>query len=270
MNNSERWGGFVRDGAATFRCEGLNMQTGVILAGGKSERFGGPNALPKPAVMLAGQPMLLHVAASLVRAGCGRIVVLTGANHARMRDALGMTTDTGRFSTGDTTDVLFSLRFSGDEAGTGGRLAHVTSDEFADGTLVCYTDVFTDFDLIALQELKARRAATLALLAVNPRQPWGELALNGDTVTAFNEKPVAVDRWINGGFFAADARLLGAIRAESDSLERDVIRRLVEQEAVVAQRHTGWWASVNTAKELRQVEDNPNASLLTRADLSLV
>ncbi|SIT90404.1 glucose-1-phosphate cytidylyltransferase [Yoonia rosea] len=246
------------------------MQTGVILAGGKSERFGGSGALPKPVVLLAGRPMLLHVAASLVRAGCERIIVLTGANHTRMRDALNMTRDIGRFSTDETSDIPFTLRYSGDEAGTGGRLAHVTEDEFGDGALVSYTDVFTDFDLAALRTHRARHAATMSMLAVNPLQPWGELALTGDTVTAFNEKPVALDRWINGGFFSADARLLASIRADSDSLERDVMRRLVAQETVVAQRHTGWWASVNTAKELRQVEDSPYGAFLNRTDPSIV
>lgn len=246
------------------------MQTGVILAGGKSERFGGPNALPKAAVMLAGKPMLLHAAASLVRAGCGQVIILTGSNHARMRDALGMSGDAGHLSVAGRKDVPFSLRFSGDATGTGGRLRYVTADEYADGALVSYTDVFTDFDVAALQALRTQRDATLALLAVNPRQPWGELGLSGDKVTDFVEKPLATERWINGGFFAADARLLGAIQSDSDSLERDVITRLIGHGQVVAQRHTGWWASVNTAKELRQVEDSIEASLLKTANPVMV
>ncbi|WP_341368437.1 sugar phosphate nucleotidyltransferase [Yoonia sp. BS5-3] len=196
------------------------MKTGVILAGGKSERFGGVNALPKPAVQIGETPMVLHAAGALVRAGCRHVIVLTGANHDRLQQALGLSDNEGMLTVGDGATVPFTLRFSGEATGTGGRLLYVSAEEFAPGVLISYTDVFSDFDPATLSDLQVQKGVTLVMLAVNPRQPWGELEFDGDRVSGFREKPVLRGTWINGGIFAAGPELQDAIHAPSDSLEQ--------------------------------------------------
>lgn len=251
--------------AERCRFEGRKMQTGIVLAGGKSERFGGASALPKPAVPLQGTPMVLHAAAALARAGCQRIIVLTGANHGRLREALKMSGDDGDLLLEGLPPIPLTLRYSGDDSGTGGRLNYVQRAEISEGALISYTDVFADFDLTALSDLRVERRVTMALLAVNPRQPWGKLELqDDDTVIGFHEKPVDPNTWVNGGFFAVGPALHDAIHADHEDLEREVIGRLVAERMIVVARHRGWWASVNSAKELRQMVESTSFQSLAR------
>ncbi|MCG3267177.1 sugar phosphate nucleotidyltransferase [Yoonia sp. I 8.24] len=225
--------------------------TGVILAGGKSERFGGVEALPKPAVLINGIPLVVHAATQLIRAGCRRIIVLTGANHVQLQAALALPSAAGRLTVGPDQSAKITLRFSGNDTATGGRLAQLSRAELADGALISYTDVFADCDLTQLLDLRRDTHASLAMLAVNPRQPWGALELQGTRVVDFAEKPIRQDEWINGGIFAADATLLDAIETPQDALEGPVMARLIARQSVQALRHTGWWRAVDTTKDRR-------------------
>ncbi len=245
------------------------MATGIVLAGGKSERFGGADALPKPAVLIQEVPMVLHVAATLVRAGCRHIIVLTGANHNRLRLALQMGGDTGSLCLAGFPAVPVTLRYSGDDTGSGGRLRYITAEEFGDGALMSYTDVFTDYDLARLAQLRVERSATMALLAVNPRQPWGRLELDNGMVTRFLEKASDPAIWINGGFFATGPEIRSAVCSDHEDLEKQVMERLIANKMVVAAQHPGWWTSIDSPKDLRQFINCPNASMLVQGRPSI-
>ncbi|KQI72966.1 hypothetical protein AN191_03400 [Loktanella sp. 5RATIMAR09] len=221
------------------------------MAGGNSERFGGIGACPKPAIEIAGLPLVLHAAAKLVHAGCQRIIVLTGENHDQLQYRLGLSSRFGRLELGGTAHVSFELRFSGINVATGGRLARLQKQELGDNALLSYTDVFSDCDLGELISLRRQAKAGLAVLAVNPRQPWGLITMDHNRITAFSEKPVADNQWINGGFFALDASILDAIQQPEDRLEDQVIERMIAQNTAVALPHKGWWRSIDSPKDVQ-------------------
>ncbi len=225
--------------------------TGVILAGGTSERFGGAAGCPKPAVDLAGAPLVLHVGARLAAAGCEKIVVLTAENHDQLRSRLGLSSRFGQLNIAGKSGISFELRFSGREVATGGRLAYLQKEELGDNALLSYTDVFSDCDLTELIAVRQAANASLAVLAVNPRQPWGLITMDQNRIAAFREKPTLPDCWINGGIFAADASLLDAIKRPDDQLEDQVMQRLITRNAAVAMRHARWWRSIDTPKDVR-------------------
>lgn len=233
---------------------------GAILAGGESLRFSGGDGLPKALAPLGASPMVLHVAAGLVCGGAGRIVVLTGRNHARVCAGLGL----DPLSTGapfyvqcagrPERTVPFEVRFSGERAGTGGRLLCLTPEEMAGGALVSYSDILTDAPLARLWE-SCVGGIDLCLLAVNPPAPWGEIRLGqDDTVIGFAEKPVDPDRWINGGVMAMSGEVQKRVGAEAEMLEHAPMQRLVEAGRVRALRHRGAWRAVDTPKDLRAAE----------------
>ena len=228
--------------------------TGIILAGGRGQRMGGLGDVPKPLVEVRGAPLVLHVAGRLARAGADRIIVLTGASHARIADGLELPDGSGALVLADGVEVPIELRFSGDEAGSGGRLLAISPDEIGSAALLSYTDIVCDADPQDLLSLRQAHDATVAVLTVNPRRPWGELSLDGDMIRAIEEKTMDRTRWINGGLFAIAPEVLENITASSEMFEAAPLERIVAQGAAVALRHLGGWAAIDTPKNARYLD----------------
>lgn len=240
---------------------------GVILAGGKSQRFGGADALPKPLVPFLGTPMVLHAAAQLVRGGAGRICVLSGANHATVRHGLGLSGDAGLLRV-NGQHIPFEIRFSGDNCGTGGRLLSLDTSELSGGALISYTDVFAGANLADLHVERRRNAAALTILTAAPRLPWGRVTVDGDRVGAFDEKPVMADLHINAGIFAADARILDHIYDPSEMFEREPMQRLIETQSVTVSGPAQDWVAIDSPKDLPDIENHAKCFHLS-ADIAM-
>jgi glucose-1-phosphate cytidylyltransferase len=96
------------------------------------------------------------------------------------------------------------------------------------------------------------------LTAVQPRSRFGELALDGKRVKAFIEKPV-LPRWINGGFMALDRRAVAAC-VNAALLDHGAMfvhwpmRELVDVGRVWVHKHRGFWACVDTQKDLQDLQ----------------
>lgn len=228
--------------------------TGIVLAGGRSQRMGGLGDVPKPLVEVRGAPLVLHVAGHLARAGADRIIVLTGASHARIADGLGLPQGRGELVLACGTHVQIELRFSGEEAGTGGRLLAISPDEIGPAALLSYTDVVCDVDPRDLLSLRQERDAAVAMLCVNPRRPWGELTLDGDVIRGIEEKTTDPTRWINGGLFAITPEVWANIVSPSEMLEAAPLQRIMANGAAVALRHVGGWAAIDTPKNVRHLD----------------
>jgi len=233
---------------------------GAILAGGESLRFSGGEGLPKALAPLGDTPMVLHVAAGLVCGGAGRIIVLTGRNYAQVCSGLGLDPLAAgapfhvRCAGQAERIVPFEVRFSGESAGTGGRLLCLAPEEMMGGAFVSYSDILTDAPLSRLRELCVG-GTDLSLLAVNPDAPWGEISFGqDDAVIGFAEKPVDPNRWINGGVMVMNGEVQKLIGAEAEMLEHAPMQRLVETGRVRALRYRGAWRAVDTPKDLRAAE----------------
>lgn len=239
---------------------------GIILAGGDSQRYSG-GAEPKALAPIAGAPLLLHVAAGLARAGARRVIVLTGRNHGALCAGLGLTPASQPTGSafglltigqpgGGRDSVAIELRHSGDSAGTGGRLGALNRAEIGAAALLSYTDILTDAPLAGLLDLIAG-GAELALLAVQPRLPWGVLELDdGHRLIGFAEKPLDSTRWINAGVMAITPAVLDRIAGPADMLEDQVMARILAapQSRVQVLRHRGQWDALDTRKEINAVD----------------
>lgn len=127
-------------------------------------------------------------------------------------------------------------------------------DEIGSVALLSYTDIVCDADPQDLLSLRQAHDATVAVLTVNPRRPWGELSLDGDMIRAIEEKTMDRTRWINGGLFAIAPEVLENITASSEMFEAAPLERIVAQGAAVALRHLGGWAAIDTPKNARYLD----------------
>jgi glucose-1-phosphate cytidylyltransferase len=75
-------------------------------------------------------------------------------------------------------------------------------------------------------------------------------------VTAFREKPLLRDHWINAGYMAFDP---GAVLdTPGPSLERDVLPALGAAGQLYAYRHEGFWKSMDTHKDVVELNTLAN------------
>ena len=215
----------------------------VILAGGRGTRaLPFTSEQPKPMLGLAGVPLIEHVMRIYAEQGYDRFVLAVGyrgeAIEAYLKDRA----------------LPWEIRFSraGDDAGTGDRLRVASAD--ADGPfLASYADGFGDVDLGALvrSHREAGRAATLT--AVPLRSQYGTVDLGADgAVQRFREKATFPDVWINGGFFVFEPRALAGWTGSS--LEEELLPSLADRGELHAYRHGGFWRSVDTFKDLEELE----------------
>lgn len=234
----------------------LNAPLGVILAGGRSERFGNSKETEKPLAMIRSKPMVLHAARALGMAGVRRIVILTGDNHQSILQGLNLESEFGVLTEAGRKPVDLEVRFSGSSTGTGGRLLALDAEELSASALISYTDVFTDAPLQGLLNQLWDTQSVISMLAVNPKEPWGAMELQGKRVTAFHEKRINPDAWINGGIFAVSPEIQTFIEHQSEMLENEPMERMLASSRVVAEKFKGWWTAVDTPKDLRAINQS--------------
>lgn len=245
--------------------------SGIILAGGRSERFSGLTGVPKAAALLAGYPLLLTVAASLVKNGATRVIILSGDNHAEICAALGIAAPKVSCAALDIewrdqspTTTPLEIRQTAGNLGTGGRLLTLRREDFGDVALLAYADIVTDAPLGKLIDARATANVCMSILAVNPVSPWGELQIEGDKVVSFTEKALNQNRWINAGIFAVTYLVQKYIKGNEEMLERQPMDRLLNDQQVVATKHIGFWRGIDTAKDRRMAETDDEVNAINR------
>ena len=115
--------------------------------------------------------------------------------------------------------------------------------------MLTYGDGLTNQNLKKLLEfhLKYKKVATMTV--VKPRARFGEVFLNGNKVSKFEEKPQLNQNWINGGFFVLNSKIFDFIEKDSTMLEREPLTNLVKKKEVVAYRHENFWQCMDTMRD---------------------
>ena len=93
------------------------------------------------------------------------------------------------------------------------------------------------------------------MTAVKPSGRFGELALDGQTITGFHEKPEQEASWISGGFFVLNRRVAEYLDAGDDCVfERNPMERLAREGQLRAYCHPGFWQCMDTYREQQLLE----------------
>ena len=101
-------------------------------------------------------------------------------------------------------DWKISLIDTGLDTKTGGRLKRVKHLLGQDTFLMTYGDGLSDIDLSRLIDFHKQHGKMVTVTAVHPGARFGELEMNGDQVSSFQEKPQTRQDWINGGYFVIE------------------------------------------------------------------
>ncbi|MEX2459589.1 MAG: sugar phosphate nucleotidyltransferase [Actinomycetota bacterium] len=230
----------------------------VILAGGRGTRaMPFTTDQPKPMLRLAGTPLVEHVMRIYAEQGFDRFVLAIGHRGEVIEDHVR------------DRALPWEVRFSraGDDADTGTRLG-VAAEQCEGAFLATYGDGFGDVDLAALVQAHRASGRAASLTAVRLRSQYGTVDIDpGGLVHGFREKPTFDDVWINGGFFVFETRALEG--SAGTSLERDVLPALATRGELHAYRHHGFWRSVDTFKDLEELEAMITEGTATWAGLTV-
>ena len=249
---------------------GLRDLSVVLLCGGFGTRLREETEFkPKPMVEIGGKPILWHIMKTYRHYGCRNFVLCLGYRgdvirhyflnyHRRNSDfTVDMATgDVTTLSAGAAEDWNVSLVETGADALTGLRikraLRHVKGDTF----FATYGDGVADVDMDGLLHHHRRTGRLATVTAVHPSSRFGELAVDGDCVKNFREKPQVAEGWINGGFFVFERQAFGSMTdADNIALEQGILEVLAGDNELSVYRHPGFWQCMDTYREMQLLNE---------------
>jgi len=220
----------------------------IIVAGGRGERMqrSGGHA-PKALTPLSGEPLIAHLCGHLQQHGIDRVVVALG--HRADEIIRGLSSLRSQLS-GLSLDWVDTGR----DCGNAGRLLRLGPHTPKQTFVMCWCDAITDLDITSMRAEHARHGCSATIAAVREPPRWGQLELAGDRVVQMREKADVDRRWINGGYFVLEPRVLELVEHPGESWEQGALQRLVAADQLRAWRHAGYWAAVDTLADREEVE----------------
>lgn len=240
----------------------------VLLAGGLGTRLSEETELkPKPMIEIGGRPILWHIMKIYEAHGINEFVVCLGYRGYVIKEFFSnyflhmadVTIDLGKndmeIHQGRAEQWRVTLVDTGVNTMTGGRLKRIAPYVADDTFCMTYGDGVADIDIGALVEFhkSSGKAATVTGVAQPGR--FGNLTLDGGSVTGFLEKPEDSGTRINGGFFVLEPHALDVIDGDQDPWERAPMERLAAQGELACYQHQGFWQPMDTLREKTLLED---------------
>ncbi|MBV9816741.1 MAG: NTP transferase domain-containing protein [Solirubrobacterales bacterium] len=119
--------------------------------------------------------------------------------------------------------------------------------------LANYGDTLTDANLPQMIETAKRAGSTASFLAVRPSYSFHVVSMQPDGLVTGIHDVARSEMWINGGYFVMRREVLDELRPGED-LVGAPFERLMARGELLAQRHEGFWAPMDTLKEKQQLE----------------
>jgi len=236
----------------------------VILCGGLGTRLREETEFrPKPMVPVGPRPILWHIMKYYAAFGHKEFILCLGYKGEVIKDyfrnynwntsdvtlKLGRNPEIRYHSSHDEEDWTVTMIDTGQDTMTGGRLkralAYIQDDTF----LLTYGDGVTNSDINQSIEFHQEHGKLATVTAVKPSGRFGELAMDGETITAFREKPEKESSYISGGFFVMNRKIGEYLSGDSCILEREPLENLTKDSQIHAWKHDGFWQCMDTLRE---------------------
>jgi len=240
----------------------------VILAGGLGTRISEETAVrPKPMVEIGGRPIIWHIMKIYSSFGMHDFIICLGykgyvikeyfANYFLHMSDVTMHIAENRMEVHRKSAEPWRVTLveTGEHTQTGGRLKrvlhHVAGEEvFA----LTYGDGVADVDIAAQVKFHREHGRKATVTAVRPTKRFGAIAVEGDRVVAFQEKPEGDGGWINGGFFLLSPSVGELIADDDTAWERAPMEKLSEMDQLRAFVHPGFWHPLDTLRDRMYLE----------------
>jgi glucose-1-phosphate cytidylyltransferase len=235
----------------------------AVLAGGQGTRLAEETRVKSKAMVRIGdQPILWHLLKYYEHYGYTRFVIALGHHGDSIRAYFSeLGARVAPVSDGPRTTVwpaaepgwTVELIDTGLETMSGGRIKRLAPYLDDQPFMLTWCDGLADIDLGALGAFHERHGRLATLSAVHPPARFGRLGLDGDRVTAFREKEIDRDEWINGAFFVLDPGVMACIAGDDTQFEREPLSGLAADGELIGRRHEGFWQCMDTLKEAQDL-----------------
>jgi glucose-1-phosphate cytidylyltransferase len=245
----------------------------IVLAGGLGTRLAEyTEVMPKPMVTVGGHPILWHILNTYARFGHTDFFLALGYKAELVKEFFfhfySLKSDfTVDLATGGITyhnsparvNWRVTLADTGLNTMTGGRVKRMRHHIGNETCLLTYGDGVADIDINALLKFHRSHGKMVTVTAVHPVARFGEIALEGDRVSSFQEKPQTGQGWINGGYFVFEPAFFDLIEGDMTILEREPLERATAMGELMAYRHNGFWACMDTKRDRDMLEEMWNS-----------
>lgn len=241
----------------------------VILAGGLGSRISEETHLkPKPMIEIGGKPILWHIMKIYSAHGINDFIICCGykgyvikeyfANYFLHMSDVTFDIENNQMNVHQRKAEPWRITLvdTGENTMTGGRLKKI-AEYVKDEEAFCFTygDGVGDVDISASIAFHKAHGKMATVTAVSPPGRFGLLALHGNKVRGFVEKPSDSSNWINGGFFVLSPHVIEAIADDSTSWELEPMAKLASNDQLRSFEHNGFWQPMDTLREKIQLED---------------
>lgn len=234
----------------------------VILAGGYGTRISEETHLkPKPMVEIGNRPILWHILKIYSQAGINEFIICCGYKGYVIKEYFAnyfLHNSDVTFDMADNTMQVHhrkgepwkvTLVDTGEDTMTGGRLKRVAAYLGDETFCFTYGDGVSDVDVPALIAFHKSHGKLATVTAVQPPGRFGALAIDGDVVRDFQEKPAGDGSWVSGGFFVLEPGVVGRIGGDASNFEKGTLDAIAEEGQLKAWKHRGFWQPMDTLRD---------------------
>ncbi|MBI4843569.1 MAG: glucose-1-phosphate cytidylyltransferase [Nitrospirae bacterium] len=241
------------------------MNDVVILCGGKGTRLSEETvSKPKPMVEIGGRPVLWHIMKHYAHYGCSRFILALGYKGDHIKNyfynyrilssdfTLEMRPEKSPQIHGKSDESRWEITFidTGLDTLKGGRIKRLEKYIRSKNFHLTYGDGVSAVDIKKLEKFHSKHGMTGTVTGVHPPSRFGEMVIDGETVTHFEEKPQLSTGIINGGFFIFNKKIFSYLTPDEDcDFEFGPLQKLASEGQLKVYKHEGFWQCMDTARE---------------------
>ena len=240
----------------------------VILAGGLGTRISEETHLkPKPMIEIGGKPILWHIMKTYSSHGINDFIICCGyrgyiikeyfSNYFLHMSDITFDMSRNKMEVHQRTAEPWKVTLvdTGEKTLTGGRLKRVANYlEKEKSFCFTYGDGLSDVDIRASIKFHQEHGKWATVTSVQPPGRYGAIISDGDSITAFSEKPRGDGAFINGGFFVLSPKVLEFIESDQITWEAEPMVKLAAMGQMMAFKHEGFWQPMDTLRDKNQLQ----------------
>ncbi|MFP5271825.1 glucose-1-phosphate cytidylyltransferase [Coleofasciculus sp.] len=249
----------------------------ALLCGGKGTRLREETEFrPKPMISIGDRPIIWHIMKSYAHYGFTDFMLCLGYKGDMIRNyffnydwnqndillELGSKQVTKLNHGHHEENWRIWLVDTGAETLTGGRLKRLAPYLDRIGSevfMATYGDGVANINIADLLDFHRSQGKLATVTAVRPPSRFGNLIIEDNLVSNFQEKPQTSEGWISGGYFVLHRKVLDLIEGDETTFESQPLKTLATLGELAVYQHDGFWQCMDTYREMELLNNLYNS-----------
>lgn len=246
----------------------------VILAGGqKSAISNEQEGIPKPMAEIGGKPLLWHIMKSFSSYGLNDFIICGGYKVNMIKEyfmdyyiyqsdiTVDLQTNKIEIHKNRTEDWRVTVVDTGLYSSTGQRVSRIQEYIEGDEFIVAHGDCLFDLDVKKMIAYHRERGRIATVAAARPTGRNEALDIGADgQIQKIQQNAALNEAWVNTGLYVLNRKAFDALQGNY-SLEDLLTDYLAEKGELITFKHNGFWTSVETYRDMVEMENLWNAGI---------